>query len=366
MRMRQRGFGLAIAGLGLGVIGIGAAGAYVAHKLSDNVDSLTTMLNERTGEAIRAVPGERLLQMYDGLFGPDDKKRQQVKDVLTRMLNVDPTKPYLAVASMGFDVSKQPLRAELFAAPSNSPSEVINYFRPNNTENLRPIKGEVRRGQTREDFQEQVYEAFTTAISPEFGASDVEKALGRKLSPRETVLLVYDETPQGKARRSEWERLVHKARWNDAVSLLMDNVEKPIPGDMLSIPWKPLNGHQFLFVAIREEDLKAHLNDPCTNKAQHKYEDLKGCIRVWLREDAPGKSDPIAGSIPIDISLEEFVDPRNQPVANPVESQGRILWVARNLNTGAALDATTLSAMKARSELPHQLDAEEGAHKTLQ
>lgn len=113
----MRGFGVGL-GLVAGIAtaaGLGYAINRVSKKADEHLNAMRVMLDNRSRDLIRAVPGERYLQLIDDLYGENKDARERAQTFLTKLAGINPQSSLEASARFGFN-EQPPLHAQLFGA----------------------------------------------------------------------------------------------------------------------------------------------------------------------------------------------------------------------------------------------------------
>lgn len=339
--LNQRG--AAFAGVALATLGVAIAGGAIVHgfnKLNGRVDKYVNqtleVVDRRMGDVIRAVPGERWLQLVDDLNGPDEKKREAAQDYLKNVANIDPGSSYEMSVAFGFS-NGTPLNGQIFAAGTSSPDEVRMYMEPHQGEALRPVQNTLAPAPTPKELKQKIVEAYNAVTAAQKRLEKIEAEC-----PSGTCFSGFDIT---KDPRNQYEAAV-----SDLVDaqLRASNFGSD-PGmttsELMSVGWQPLKD-QYAVVMLHADQLDAHKGDPCTQSRGGSLQG-KGCIRIWVHP--AGKPEEISykgGSI--EISIDDFYG--HPPIPAGVEGYP-IRFAAHRMDPGRMFDTNALRAYQDMTKL---------------
>ncbi|WP_284448009.1 hypothetical protein [Pseudoxanthomonas mexicana] len=347
MSVKQRGaFGI---GAAIGIVGVGVAGAlgFGLKKVSDTADArisaLQALLDQRSSDLIRAIPGERYLQIIDALNGPDPEKRKQAQAFLTKLGALKLDTSMMASASFGFSEGS-PLRAQILSSATNEPTSVRFAFRSGEIENLVAVRSTMSPAPTPEELRQNMIDAYSALLDKswrppqsiwnnECAKVNVMSNEGAECFERASTQLKY----QGIVDASL--RAYHQGR-----------EPKPLGDATLSISWDQLR-HRYVIIALVENDLKAHAKDDCVSKGELQLEG-KGCITVWVHPKEKPEELAYAGGL-YQVSVNEFFE--NEPIVWKNRSDVHIRWVARRMDPAQLLDEDTIKALTSIRALEEQL-----------
>ena len=310
------------------------------EKQSDQWRQLAKTTSEM---AIRAVPGERYLQLIDDLNNTKNpEKRQAAQEFLKSLGHFDPAASYVVSVAYGFDDSS-PLHSDIFLAFDGQREHVV-YYAPNFHEDQSVTSG-IPLPNTRQDIDktvdekvDQIVQAMTgdprfinlppgtnltnTAL-PELQALDWPGSLTPNFfvsgSPNvNQAITLFQQLNSAK--------IAAQARQNQVRQLLKEAIKAqyapkslPVGSAVLTRQWIPASSQDYVFVLIPEEDFQKHKNDKNfkVSAVLHKEGDLSATFNY---------TNPI--------SFTKAAFEGNEPVERPF-NQGKVRWAARNITGGA-------------------------------
>jgi hypothetical protein len=308
------------------------------------LDGLSQMLSGESAEwralaqvqaqgAIRAIPGERYLQIIDDLNGPDPVKRKEAQDFLLRLghLDRDPNTNWYATATFGFD-ERAKLRADGFWAFSDSRAQV-EYF-VQNAFNPPDIASMNYRMETMDELNSKIdtnVDSFIDTLQgasasslPVFGptmlGSGTVTFLTWPNSLTPTIVNPPFETHPTALERAKGTRDAAAKTLKALFEVQFEKKEIPVGATTLTIPWHPEEGKNLFFLLIPESDWMAHQNDNNLS------------IEVTLHREND-LNDTFQKTSPFRVNLQQFKD--REPVELGFEA-GKVRW--------AVIDPTHTSA----------------------
>jgi hypothetical protein len=253
--------------------------------MNRQLEETRKMAKSAADTAIRAVPGERWLQIIDDLNGADEGRRAAAQSFLKDVARIDVGAKYEVSVWFEFDDKKSPMRADLFRAGSQSPDEVATYLQTGSdnltrftTTNITQRTGQMVRAQIRTKIDEALKGLVgDSSISDSIQMAGLEMRVNaslnwsdQKLHPR---LLLTGNVPlnpgQAEERKKQLRSQIEtqylrpaEAERGRLANLLTDAVlapykDMPLPmgPQRLYKPWNPpLAADPFLFVLLKKED----------------------------------------------------------------------------------------------------------------
>jgi hypothetical protein len=336
----------------------------------DALDALKDLLTNESGKwrelaqvqaqgAIRAVPGERYLELIDAVHGTDEKKKTEAQQFLLRLsqLDRDPNTVWEATVTFTFD-EKNPLRADGFWGFSDSRAQV-EYFVQNA---FNPVKraSTGSRLQTMDELNSEIDTQVDGLLNTLQGEPAISQTLQAGNNVNFTATLTTwpsSLTPTvvnpygfgaGTSNGSEAKANAKKTR-DDAARILKKlfkaqygSKEIPVGATTLAIEWHPTEAKNMFFVLIPESDWLAHKNDKefAVEVVMHKQGDL---------------SQTFQKTLPFSVGLEQFAN------REPVElkfAKGKVRWaVIDPTHTSATIPDLSPEKIKNMENLLHLVNA---------
>jgi hypothetical protein len=280
----------------------------------------------QTQVLVRAVPGERYLQLIDDLNSGDPKKVTRAQTFMKQLGHFDPSVNWEATIMFGFDEQK-PLHADAFFAFSPSKTQVDffvqNTFNPKNVTNAIEIPQTANQLNSKiDDDVDQLLKKLTGDPSLTL-QSDMQGNPPSRLTWPNSIIPesasyaagVTQKLNEAKARQGEVAGLLK--------ALLKAQYERksiPAGGTVITLPWFPTDGKNFLFVGIPESDWNQHKDDPNFR------------VSVLLHKEGDAAQSYLKTN---EMTIEPAFFNTNVPVDRPA-GLGKVRW--------AAVDPTHASA----------------------
>jgi hypothetical protein len=263
--------------------------------------------------AIRAVPGERYLQLIDDLNSGDTTRVRKAQDFLQRLGHFDPTIDWVDTINFGFNEST-PLHADAFFAFSPSRAQV-DYFVKNNAFNAGQVANSIQLPQLAGEIDSSINANVDVIVKDMSGNPKIENVnIGSStlswpdsIVPNHTGFAVQDLSNKAIQRQQDIAN-----RLKSVLKAQYANKSIPVGGNILEIPWYPTDAKNLLFVVIPEEEWLKHKDDPNWQVVSllHKKGDASAVLNLTR---------------PMIINKTEFE--KNEAVERP-HGEGKVRWAA--------------------------------------
>jgi hypothetical protein len=329
--------------------------------------------------AVRAIPGERYLQIIDAVNGTNDVKKKEAQEFLRRLGNLDnnATIRWVGTATFSFDPAKE-LHANVFWGFSDS-KEQVQFFMRNAYDAKQAVVSTGYRNQTMDELNAQIdsgVDTFLTTlqgtnpggimVSP--GGTPGSFAYSpptyipmwyNSLSPNTSYVVAAPPIPDSMMTR---EKVLASAKaTKDAAATTMKSLLKaqyakmeiPVGSTTLSIPWHPEEAKSLFFILIPDEDWQKHKNDSPHLSIQvtlHKEGDLKatypgtGSFEVPLAEfDGSDSREPVPVRFGGGKVRWAVVDPTRSSASLPdlapdkMQNMQHLLTLVNQINAGTSV-----------------------------
>jgi hypothetical protein len=349
---------------------------YIADKLTGESAKWRDLAQVQAQGAIRAIPGERYLQIIDAVNGTDPVKQKEAQEFLKRLghLDNDATIKWVGTATFSFDPAKE-LHANAFWGFSDSKAQV-EYFMRNAFDAKQAVVSTGYRNQTMDELNAQIDSGVDTLLNQLQGAPTAQSMttgqVGMGGNPVIVSYLAWDgsltpSTPFGPILTKQQVLDRAKAAKDEAAASLKQllkaqyaKMEIPVGSTTLSIPWHPEEAKSLFFVLIPDEDWQNHKNDShlSIQVTLHKEGDLHatfpgtGSFEVPLGEfEGPDSREPV----PVRFSGGKkvrwaVVDPTRSSASLPdltpdkVQNMEYLLTLVNQVNAGTSVNARTSGA----------------------
>jgi hypothetical protein len=283
--------------------------------------------------AIRAVPGERYLQLIDDLNSGDPQRVTKAQSFLTQLGHFDPRIDWNATVSFGFD-EKAPLRADAFFGFSPTRAQVEYFARYAFNPTL--VANNIALPQTDGELNAKINSGIDSLLVHMTGSpKSTPSNMTVDLSWPDSILPTASGFPALVDPRIAAARGHQKAVADILKELLKAQYAQktiPVGGTVLTLPWYPTEAKNMLFVLIPEDDWNKHKAD--TN--------LK--IQALLHK-AGDVGSSYSQTRPISIDSAQFE--KNEPVDRP-QGLGRVRWAVVD-PTHSSISIPDLSPDKIKS-----------------
>ena len=331
--------------------------------------------------AIRAVPGERYLEIIDAVNGTDEVKKKEAQEFLLRLghLDRDPNTDWNATVTFDFN-EKVKLHADGFWAFSDSRAQV-EYF-VQNAFNPPDIVSTGYRMQTMNELDSEIDVQVETLLSTLQGMPSNSSTFGpptQNGAPGPTMITwptsltptVFNDPLQsiltpGRNPPLEMAKATRDSAAKTLKSLFKAQYEKkevPVGSTTLTIPWHPEEGKNLFFILIPDADWIAHQGDKdlSVEVVLHKDSNLSdtfqktSSFRVNLaqfREREPVKLRFGAGQV-----RWAVVDPTHTSATIPdlspdkIKNMENLLHLVNSINQGTGNSSGPVPVMKSSHNL---------------
>jgi len=333
---------------------------YIANKLTGESEKWRELAQVQAQGAIRAVPGERYLQIIDDLYGNDDDKRTKAQQFLTRLGNLDKnaTINWVGTALFSFD-EKNKMHADAFWGFSDSRAQV-EFFVQNEYSGKHEVASTGYRDYTMDELNAQIDSGVDTLLSQLQGNTTTEHQMtvntmfapsfltwDNSLTPT-TPYLTLQNQKQQVLDKANAAKNAAAASLKTLLKAQYAKKEIPVGSTTLSIPWHPEEAKNLFFILIPEEDWEKHKNDAHLS------------IEVKLHKQGdPDTTYQNTFSFPV--NLNQFNAPQGR---EPVEVRfggGKVRWAVVDPTHSSAslpdLAPDKIQNMKHLLELVNQINA---------
>jgi len=351
----------------------------VKEEIDKTRDELTKQIAETrktfaqvSQDAIKAVPGERYLQLIDDLNSSDPAKKKEAQRFLLSLAHVDLSVPYRATVWFDHIPANEHVTVAVFRAMTPDFAEIQARLAPGGGVHIQryELNGPAAAGRSLADAKEVLFQKINTAVDRLFGRPEIfEEDLGTttgnilgrdftitsvqrslllnsKLLPQRAPKRFTNLDPRGSNDRDELQRRIDNAvsqrssLVRDLANTLIEPYESLLPSSNLPIEeldWDVMDGRQFLFVIMKkvEFDKLASQNPPLRIKAVVHHEDD---VHATFRSSEP---------LPFD--LNEFVPTDKHPgfkFGLPNEPEVYV-WAAKNMTDFQGYDPETRDKVRA-------------------
>jgi hypothetical protein len=218
--------------------------------------------------AIRAVPGERYLQLIDDLNSGDPARVGKAQQFLSQLGHFDPTKVnWEATVSFGFNEAV-PLHADSFFAFSSSRAQVDFFLK--NAFNPASVTSAIPLPQTQGQLDSDVNSTVDLIVT-DLGGAPKQFSTGMLQGSLFWPDSITPVIPQEAYRNYDVAKVTTLAqqRQQNVASRLKSlfraqyaNKSLPVGGTIITIPFYPTEAKNMLFILIPEDDWNKHKNDP--------------------------------------------------------------------------------------------------------
>jgi hypothetical protein len=342
---------------------------YIANKLTGESEKWRELAQVQAQGAIRAIPGERYLQLIDAVNGNDPVKKEEAKEFLRRLGNLDnnAATAWTATVLCEYD-PKDTLHADAFWGFSDSRAQV-EYFVRNAYRDQNDVISTGYRDYTIDELNALVDAKVDTLLSemqgtgqsiqqqPPTGGFSFPSAYltwDNSLTPGTPFRpdIATTDNPNIVTKKTVLDR-AKSARDSAAATLKellkMQYMKKEIPAGSttLSIPWHPEEAKSLFFILIPEEDWEKHKKDLKIRVTLHKEGDLNSTfqnlsplkVNTNQFEGSPGREavDVRFGGGKVRWAV---VDPTHSSVSLPdlapdkIQNMQKLLTLVKQLNDG--------------------------------
>jgi hypothetical protein len=354
---------------------------YIANVLTGESSKWRDLAQVQAQGAIRAIPGERYLQIIDAVNGPDGPKKDEAKEFLRRLGNLDNNAAirWVGTATFSFDPAKE-LHANVFWGFSDSQAQV-EYFMRNAYDAKQAVASTGYRNQTMDELNAQIDSGVDTLLSQLQGTPGQgsvvtgQTSLGLLITPYVTwdsSLMPGTQFGGGFSTAADTEKkkqdvLARAKATKDAAAATMKSLLKtqyakmeiPVGSTTLSVPWHPEEAKSLFFILIPDEDWQKHKNDhPLSIQVTlHKEGDIKatypgtGSFEVPLAEfDGPDSREPVRVRFGGGKVRWAVVDPTRSSASLPdlapdkLQNMQHLLTLVNQINAGTSVASRTSGA----------------------
>ncbi|MCI5043273.1 MAG: hypothetical protein MRY72_01125 [Aquisalinus sp.] len=315
-------------------------------------------LRKVANAAIRAVPGERYLQIIDALHGPDPEKAEEARNFLRSLGNLDPETTYVASVWFGLE-SELEIRADIFRASSPSRIHVEQKIASRGLNLTQSIKNSLERPKSETEIRANIRRELKSALlslSNQYSKinyprnfADSQTALTIELSQSSPflppsinsgIIAINGEGTQlfrGRYDRNnisrnfdiQKRRQADDIKFNNAVQHLENAILTISQNDFanlgrteLSIPWSAFDSKQFLFVVIPEKDWIEHKDKLRIKALVHKVNEPKNGINLQR---------------PYEFEVGDFDPELNEPIDHWIPGAGKLVWAVHEMTGDSRL-----------------------------
>jgi hypothetical protein len=342
---------------------------YIANKLTGESAKWRELAQVQAQGAIRAIPGERYLQIIDDLNGTDEKKRTEAQQFLTRLGNLDKnaTIAWTGTALFSYD-EKNKMHADAFWGFSDSRAQV-EYFVQNAYSGKHEVASTGYRDYTMDELNGQIDSGVDALLNQLQGNPTPQSmATGQQFMGNNVTLnyLTWDNsltpgTPFGPVplnpNLSTKQQVLDRAKGvKDAAAASLKQLLKaqyakkeiPVGSTTLSILWHPEEAKNLFFILIPEDDWEKHKNDAHLS------------IEVKLhKQGEPDTTYQNTFSFPV--NLNQFNAPQGREPVDLRFGGGRVRWAVVDPTHSSAslpdLAPDKIQNMKHLLELVNQINA---------
>lgn len=330
--------------------------------LNAKIDDTRKTLADVSQQAIRAVPGERYLELIDDLFSGDPAKKQKAQDFLRNLGGIDVSVQYEATVWFDNLGANDQVEAAIFRAATPTFDEISVRLSSGSNINRYTVRGSATGGQYVAQAKQTLTNKIYGILNDAFGQNTPLLVL----NPAYNQFIMGYAGPKGIANLSMWgksndsawvtqvlqqnsqstdkNRQAIAAELADAFFDPYSQVVPPNTGPLLhEQTWSLVDGRQFLFVIIREDDF----NNLKTRQTPNKL-----VIRAAVhKKDDPSVIVTNSGQ-PIVFDLNEFEPRDGHPDFSfnlPNESQ-KYVWSVHNLTDFQGYDSDSAAKVKQLAE----------------
>lgn len=309
-------------------------------------------------EAIKAIPGERWLQLVDGALSDDANERDEVKRMLDRLTGGLTVHQYSVTLRFSSDNKTDPIKANFFFAGSNMAKEVetlisqdsgiLNlpdvYIAPQRTPTFdekavlmrnaaetfvlslfgRPIKA---------DGPEHCYKwpsagSLGHLISPLTKCQDMSGMASFDVKPTEFKGFHSNGTVSGYSRPDNNTVIRIESAINHSIETLTNffklhyaDIDLNRPSELLTKPWGFV-ASEYIFILIDEESFN-----------NHKDSNLKITFEIYETENP---SNFYQNTPPQEVVLNQFLqssDSTRRPILSDDSRQRKLMWAPINISS---------------------------------
>jgi hypothetical protein len=313
-----------------------ASGCGDVDKVVEESKQWRAVAETQTQVLVRAVPGERYLQLIDDLNSGDPAKVTRAQAFLKQLGHFDPAVNWEATIAFGFDEQK-PMHSDAFFAFSPSKTQ-IEYF-VQNALNPRSVTSSIELPQTATQLNQTIDSGVDQLMGWLAGPGKIEPS--QSFGPSSILWWPESFTPTTVSatgpiaatlkKSAEDRQNAIRVKLKELLKAQYEKKSIPAGGTAITLPWFPTDGKNFLFVAIPESDWNQHKGD-----ANFK-------VAVLLHKEGDATQSYLKTN-------EMIVDPAlfeaNPPVDRPA-GLGKVRW--------AVIDPTHASASVPNVD-PKQID----------
>lgn len=255
---------------------------------------------------VRAVPGERWLQIIDDLHGADEAKKKEAHAFLKSLMNIDPTLKWTASVHFIYE-SEDPVRATSFQSPTNQ-VEHLKIMESEGAFSIDRVKSAYLPKDKLNSYQEQLSSTYNSILNEFFGdavhdfyyyskssisrdarttthldasysyaGSNADPKFrptikmttdlpNNKILPYREQEIYYPNGPTVQGSTSDWnkfkasmvdykaERKKMAEKLAEAALIPFSKIVEHTSSDKLSFTWLPATGSPFITIAIRKSD----------------------------------------------------------------------------------------------------------------
>lgn len=268
--------------------------------------------------AIRAVPGERWLQLIDDLHSQNAEKVEAAQELVKRLARVDLDEAYAVSVWFGFEGPDTEIRADVFLAGSISRSHV-EHLVADYALNQTRIPSALGPPLTDVELREYVKSGIRAALERLRGVPNELTIAGGKLSAWDNSMVPVFFPANVPAAEERSTRAIGDATETLAgviFTMFTDPPRVEARERVLSAEWRPLDGNDYLFVVIPHDDYQRVRETLEVRAVLHPLKDSSSPLMVYS------------------FHASEF-DPAlsHEPVETPVELEvgSSVVWAVHNM-----------------------------------
>lgn len=239
----------------------------------ENIRKLTEVVKQIGEATIRAVPGERYMQLIDDLNSGDKDKAAAARAFLSRLANVKEDTEFQAVVNIEFDTSKGDFEYEIYRQEIPGRETIEAIVEQRTLVSFVRAKSFGSYPRTTEQIRNDVKKYILTAMNKLNGEVSVNRIVagqdaqgGRNyiidqdpISDDRTVMMPFIPSEQFEQQKEKWRGdvlLQREAVSDDIVRAIMTLLESQDSVDQTVsrvIPWDVIQPKPFVFVVISED-----------------------------------------------------------------------------------------------------------------